>query len=81
MFLRIRHSSPLRPLLPSARLYPCGGVGAGQACGAVTSGEGAVRTHVREAHQRVGDHGDIVGRHQRDVVRGSALPERIVQAG
>lgn len=48
-------------------------MGAGQACGAVASGKGAVWTHVGEAHQRVGDHGDVVGGHQRDVIWGAAL--------
>lgn len=56
-----------------ARLYPRGRVGAGQASRAVTSREGAVWTHIREAHQGVGDHGDVVGGHQRDVIRGAAL--------
>lgn len=50
-------------------------MGAGQACRAVTSGEGAVWTHVGEAHEGVGDHGDVVGGHQRDVIRGTALTE------
>lgn len=67
---------PLGHLLsPATRLYPCGGVGAGQACRAVTGGEGAVRTHVGEAHQGVGNHSDVVGCHQGDVVRGAALAE------
>lgn len=77
----IRHSSLLHPFLSPARLYPCGRVGAGQACRAVTSREGAVWAHVGEAHQGVGDHGDVVGGHQRDVVRGAALAEGVVQAG
>ncbi len=68
-------SSPLHPLSSPARLYPCGRVGAGKACRAVTSREGAVRTHVGEAHQGVGDHGDVIGGHQRDVVGGAALAE------
>lgn len=58
-----------RSSCPCHRLYPCGGVGAGQARGAVAGREGAVRTHVGEAHQGVGDHCDVVGGHQRDVVR------------
>jgi len=71
----VRHAS--LPHLPStpARLYPSGGVGAGQPCRAVASREGAVRTHIGEAHQGVGDHGDVVGGHQRDVLRGAALAQ------
>lgn len=61
---------------PPARLYSGGGVSAGQACGAVASREGAVWTHVGQAHKGVGDHGDVVGGHQRDVVRGAALTQR-----
>lgn len=57
----------------SDRLYPCGRVGARQACRAVTCRKGAVWTHVGEPHEGVRDHGDIVGSHQRDVVRGAAL--------
>lgn len=68
-------SSPLHLLSPPARLYSCGRVGAGQAFRAVASRERAIWTHVGEAHQRVGDHGDVVGRHQRDVIRGVALAE------
>lgn len=58
----------IRSSCPSHRLYPCGGVGAGQARGAVAGREGAVRTHVGEAHQGVGDHCDVVGGHQWDVI-------------
>lgn len=74
----IHHSSPLHLLSPPDKLYPCGRVGAGQACRAVTGREGAVWTHVGKAHQRVGDHGDIVGRHQRDIIRRAALVEGVV---
>lgn len=56
-------------------------MGAGQACGAVAGGEGAVRTHVGQAHQGVGDHGDVVGGHQRDVVRGAPLTQRVAGRG
>lgn len=42
---------------------------AGQARRAVTGRKGAVGTHVGEAHQGIGDHGDVVGCHQRDVIR------------
>lgn len=75
MFYIRLHSSPQHLLSPLHRLYPCGRVGAGKASRAVTSREGAVRTHVGEAHQGVGDHRDVVGRHQWDVVRGAALAE------
>lgn len=70
MFYIRLHSSPFHiSSFPRHRLYPCGGVGAGQARRAIASREGAVWTHVGEAHQGVGDHGDVVGGHQRDVVR------------
>lgn len=43
-------------------------MGVGQACGVVPSWEGAVGVHIGKAHQGVGDHGDIVGCHQGDVI-------------
>lgn len=64
-----------------ALLYPCGGVGAGQARGAVPGGEGAVGAHAGQAHERVGDHSDVIGRHEWNVVRRAPRPEGVVQAG
>ena len=50
----------------------------GQAGGVEPGREGVVGVHVGHAHQRVGDHGDGVGRHERDVVGGAAQRQRVV---
>lgn len=53
---------------PRLGLDPGGGVGVGQDGGVVPGWEGAVGVHVGQAHQGVGDHCDVVWRHQGDVV-------------
>lgn len=55
-------------ICPRLGLYPGGGVGVGQAGGVEPGCESVVRVQVGHPHQRVWDHGDGIGGHQRDVV-------------
>lgn len=54
-------------------------MGVRQAGGVESSCEGVVRVEVGHAHQGVGNHGDGVGRHERDVVWGAPQCQRVVR--
>lgn len=62
----------------SAELYPGGGVSVRDVCAVLAPAEGVKRVQRLHARERVGDHGDGVGGHERDVVGGAAERERVV---
>ena len=61
-----------------AELYPGGGVSVWDVCAVLAAAEGVERVQRLHARERVGDHGDGVGGHERDVVGGAPQRERVV---
>ena len=52
-----------------------------QASGIVPRREGAIGVHVGEPHEGVGDHGDVVGGHEGDVVGRAPQGEGVIHVG
>lgn len=63
----------------TAELYSGGGVSVGNVCAVLASAEGVERVERLHTRERVWDHGDGVGGHERDVVGRPAQRERVVR--